>query len=163
MIYLLQALLQAHDVIAYELYDDGLEGGRVTPPPLLPPVYLSHASIGSTSMAGLHGNHAIDGGTRPGSSLGGANGDLQPLEHVTRVRLVQFQKNTDEPMVSLFYFYFCEYFVFVSFAKLVIFFFLIVSVWTGNYFKGYRRWALCCGQDYARWNDSQAGYVARWG
>jgi len=93
-----KALLQAHDVIAYELYDDGLDGGRVTPPPLLPPVYLSHASIGSTSMAGLHGNHAIDGGTRPGSSLGGANGDLQPLEHVTRVRLVQFQKNTDEPM-----------------------------------------------------------------
>jgi len=96
------ALLQAHDVVAYELYDDGLDGGgRVTPPPLLPPVYLSHTSIGSTSMGGLYGAHTgIDGPTRPGSSLGapGANGDIQTMEHVTRVRLVQFQKNTDEPM-----------------------------------------------------------------
>lgn len=55
-------------------------------------------------MGGLYGTHALDGLTRPDSSLGGvtggaANGDVQPLEHVTRVRLVQFQKNTDEPMV----------------------------------------------------------------
>ena len=42
----------------------------------------------------------LDGPTRPGSSLGGLNGDIQTVEHVTRVRLVQFQKNTDEPMVS---------------------------------------------------------------
>lgn len=95
----LQALLQAHDVISYELYgDESGESGRVTPPPLLPPVYLSHSSIaGSTSMGGIYGTHGIDG--RPDSALGGANGDVQQLEHVTRVRLVQFQKNTDEPMV----------------------------------------------------------------
>ena len=98
-------MLQAHDVIGYEFYGDDSEGARVTPPPLLPPVYLSHSSIaGSTSMGGLYGTHALDGLTRPDSSLGGvtggaANGDVQPLEHVTRVRLVQFQKNTDEPMV----------------------------------------------------------------
>ena len=28
------------------------------------------------------------------------NTDAAELQHVTRVRLVQFQKNTDEPMVS---------------------------------------------------------------
>ncbi|XP_057365190.1 peripheral plasma membrane protein CASK-like isoform X1 [Daphnia carinata] len=100
----LKALLQAHDVIGYEFYGEDSEGARVTPPPLLPPVYLSHSSIaGSTSMGGLYGSHALDGLARPDSSLGGvtggtANGDVQPLEHVTRVRLVQFQKNTDEPM-----------------------------------------------------------------
>ena len=55
-------------------------------------------------MGGLYGSHPLDGLNRPDSSLGGAvlggaNGDIQSLEHVTRVRLVQFQKNTDEPMV----------------------------------------------------------------
>ena len=101
-------MLQAHDVIGYEFYGDETEGARVTPPPLLPPVYLSHSSIaGSTSMGGLYGSHALDGLGRPDSSMGGAltgggaNGDIQPLEHVTRVRLVQFQKNTDEPMVRM--------------------------------------------------------------
>ena len=76
----------------------------MTPPPLLPPAYLSHSSIGSTSIGGIYGSHPVDGLTRPDSSLGGipgANGDAQPLEHVTRVRLVQFQKNTDEPMVNV--------------------------------------------------------------
>ena len=99
---ILQALLQAHDVVAYEFYGDEMEGGRVTPPPLLPPAYLSQSSIGSTSMGGIYGSHQLDGLARPDSSLGGmagANGDIQPLEHITRVRLVQFQKNTDEPMV----------------------------------------------------------------
>lgn len=93
-------------MIGYEFYGDETEGARVTPPPLLPPVYLSHSSIaGSTSMGGLYGSHALDGLARPDSSMGGGlggggvNGDIQPLEHVTRVRLVQFQKNTDEPMV----------------------------------------------------------------
>lgn len=75
-----QALLQAHDVVAHEVY--GEDALRVTPPPLLP--YLNG-----------------------GDDLDGPNGDLE-VENVTRVRLVQFQKNTDEPMVSrvllLFYF-----------------------------------------------------------
>ncbi|KAK2581464.1 hypothetical protein KPH14_005132 [Odynerus spinipes] len=66
----LQALLQAHDVAGHEVY--GEEATRVTPPPLLP--YLNG-----------------------GDDLEGQNGDLD-LENVTRVRLVQFQKNTDEPM-----------------------------------------------------------------
>lgn len=68
---LFQALLQAHDVAGHEVY--GEEATRVTPPPLLP--YLNG-----------------------GDELEGQNGDLD-LENVTRVRLVQFQKNTDEPMV----------------------------------------------------------------
>lgn len=67
-----QALLQAHDVAGHEVY--GEEATRVTPPPLLP--YLNGSD-----------------------DLEGQNGDLE-LENVTRVRLVQFQKNTDEPMVS---------------------------------------------------------------
>ncbi|XP_037095476.1 peripheral plasma membrane protein CASK isoform X22 [Syngnathus acus] len=63
------ALLQAHDVVAHEVYSD--EALRVTPPPTSP--YLNGDSPEST------------------------NGDVD-LENVTRVRLVQFQKNTDEPM-----------------------------------------------------------------
>ncbi|XP_069388876.1 peripheral plasma membrane protein CASK isoform X26 [Paralichthys olivaceus] len=63
------ALLQAHDVVAHEVYSD--EALRVTPPPTSP--YLNGESPEST------------------------NGDMD-LENVTRVRLVQFQKNTDEPM-----------------------------------------------------------------
>ncbi|XP_022919470.1 peripheral plasma membrane protein CASK isoform X2 [Onthophagus taurus] len=66
----LKALLQAHDVVAHEIY--GEDAMRVTPPPLLP--YLNG-----------------------GEDLEGPNGDVE-MENVTRVRLVQFQKNTDEPM-----------------------------------------------------------------
>lgn len=65
-----QALLQTHDVVAHEVYSD--EALRVTPPPTSP--YLN------------------------GDSPESVNGDMD-MENVTRVRLVQFQKNTDEPMV----------------------------------------------------------------
>jgi len=65
-----KALLQTHDVVAHEVYSD--EALRVTPPPTSP--YLNGDSPEST------------------------NGDMD-IENVTRVRLVQFQKNTDEPMV----------------------------------------------------------------
>ena len=68
----LQALLQAHDVVAHEVY--GEDALRVTPPPVTP--YLN----GDTETEG-------------------PNGDID-MENVTRVRLVQFQKNTEEPMVS---------------------------------------------------------------
>ncbi|XP_006745345.1 peripheral plasma membrane protein CASK [Leptonychotes weddellii] len=66
------ALLQTHDVVAHEVYSD--EALRVTPPPTSP--YLN------------------------GDSPESANGDMD-MENVTRVRLVQFQKNTDEPMGEL--------------------------------------------------------------
>ncbi|XP_058791151.1 peripheral plasma membrane protein CASK isoform X3 [Phymastichus coffea] len=65
-----KALLQAQDVTGQEVY--GEDAKRATPPPIFP--YLNG-----------------------GDDLEGPNGDLE-LENVTRVRLVQFQKNTDEPM-----------------------------------------------------------------
>ncbi|XP_037944529.1 peripheral plasma membrane protein CASK isoform X6 [Teleopsis dalmanni] len=63
-----QALLHTHDVVARDVY--GEEALRVTPPPLAP--YINGDEIDNVE-----------------------SGELQ---HVTRVRLVQFQKNTDEPM-----------------------------------------------------------------
>ncbi|XP_013918937.1 PREDICTED: peripheral plasma membrane protein CASK [Thamnophis sirtalis] len=66
------ALLQTHDVVAHEVYSD--EALRVTPPPTSP--YLN------------------------GDSPESINGDMD-MENVTRVRLVQFQKNTDEPMIVI--------------------------------------------------------------
>lgn len=60
-------------MIAHEIY--GEDAMRVTPPPLLP--YLN-------------GSDDVEG----------PNGDLE-VENITRVRLVQFQKNTDEPMVRV--------------------------------------------------------------
>ncbi|XP_019845611.1 peripheral plasma membrane protein CASK isoform X2 [Bactrocera tryoni] len=63
-----QALLHTHDVVARDVY--GEEALRVTPPPMVP--YINGDEIDNVD-----------------------NGELQ---HVTRVRLVQFQKNTDEPM-----------------------------------------------------------------
>ncbi|CAH1979453.1 unnamed protein product [Acanthoscelides obtectus] len=74
---LLQALLQAHDVVSREVY--GEDAVRVTPPPLLP--YLN-------------------GGGADDLDAASAGGDLDAdiADNVTRVRLVQFQKNTDEPM-----------------------------------------------------------------
>ncbi|XP_039301642.1 peripheral plasma membrane protein CASK isoform X7 [Nilaparvata lugens] len=72
-----KALLQAHDVVAHEIY--GEEAVRVTPPPLHP--YLN----------GGDEDDLLEGG--PGGSA-----DPADFENVTRVRLVQFQKNTDEPM-----------------------------------------------------------------
>lgn len=78
--------MHTHDVVAREVY--GEEALRVTPPPLAP--YLNGDEL-----------DAVD------------NGDLQ---HVTRVRLVQFQKNTDEPMVSFFFFIY----PFISFSNIVI-------------------------------------------
>jgi len=75
--------MQTHDVAAHEIF--GEEAVRVTPPLVLP--YLN-------------GNGVDDGEN-------GLDDDIEP-ENVTRVRLVQFQKNTDEPMVRyslLFNFY----------------------------------------------------------
>lgn len=64
-------------MVAHEIY--GEDAVRVTPPPLMP--YLNG-----------------------GDDLEGPNGDVE-MENVTRVRLVQFQKNTDEPMVSVCFIY----------------------------------------------------------
>ncbi|CAH8500593.1 unnamed protein product [Schistosoma curassoni] len=66
---IIQALLQTYDVIAQEVY--GPEAIRVTPPPL------------SSFLNGDEDDHMESDTDQP---------------QVTRVRLVQFQKNTDEPM-----------------------------------------------------------------
>ena len=71
-----QGMLQAHDVVAHEVY--GEDAIRVTPPPVSP--YLNGEAGG-------------------GGEVESPNGDVD-MENVTRVRLVQFQKNTEEPMVS---------------------------------------------------------------
>ncbi|XP_052739696.1 peripheral plasma membrane protein CASK isoform X2 [Bicyclus anynana] len=64
-----KALLQAHDVVAREVY--GEESLRASPPP-------------------------VNGRAQPPAE---DDDDTEPeFENVTRVRLVQFQKNTDEPM-----------------------------------------------------------------
>ncbi|VDP82723.1 unnamed protein product, partial [Echinostoma caproni] len=64
----MRALLQTHDVIAHEVYS--AEALRVTPPPL------------SSFLNGDDEDEQLEAEVEP---------------HVTRVRLVQFQKNTDEP------------------------------------------------------------------
>lgn len=84
---MLQSLMQTHDVAAHEIF--GEEAVRVTPPLVLP--YLN--------------GNGIDDGEN------GLDDDIEP-ENVTRVRLVQFQKNTDEPMVS-------ELFVVLPICKII--------------------------------------------
>ncbi|CAF1255494.1 unnamed protein product, partial [Didymodactylos carnosus] len=72
------ALLQVHDVVAQEVYGD--EAIRVTPP--------------------LGGNSQFNDGSEDLNGNGTGGIDVQPDSacDVTRVRLVQFQRNTDEPM-----------------------------------------------------------------
>eukprot|EP00095_Tigriopus_kingsejongensis_P000281 maker-scaffold816_size93094-snap-gene-0.12 protein:Tk00281 transcript:maker-scaffold816_size93094-snap-gene-0.12-mRNA-1 annotation:"peripheral plasma membrane protein cask isoform x4" len=69
----IKALLQSHDVVAQEVY--GEDAIRATPPPTQPIV------------------HHI-----PNDFVEGPNGEIPEMDNVTRVRLVQFQRNTDEPM-----------------------------------------------------------------
>ena len=73
----LQSLIEAHDVISSELYSE--ESRRVTPPPTMP--YLN-------------GDSGLD-----------ADGELNEelnMDNVTRVRLVQFQRNSEEPLVRYY-------------------------------------------------------------
>ncbi|EUB63700.1 Peripheral plasma membrane protein CASK [Echinococcus granulosus] len=71
-----RALIRARDVIAHDVY--GEAAIRVTPPPT--------TVFGTSTTNGEEGgNDDIEGPTDSG-------------HHVTRVRLVQFQKTTDEPM-----------------------------------------------------------------
>lgn len=71
--------MQSHDVIAHEVLSDN---SRPETPPM-------------TQCSFNGDDYSVD---RP------ANGGLSfDMDQVTRVRLVQFQKNTDEPMVSAYY------------------------------------------------------------
>ncbi|CAM4760126.1 unnamed protein product [Rotaria magnacalcarata] len=82
----IQALLQTHDVVAQEVYGDGTI--RVTPS------YLGHNTLPTeTNIDNDYNGHN-------GNELNDNRGDgvSDTLCDVTRVRLVQFQRNTDEPL-----------------------------------------------------------------
>ncbi len=81
----LQALLQTHDVVAQEVYGDSAI--RVTPPYIGPNTLTSDVNFDNDYGGGLNDNG--------GDGLSDATCD------VTRVRLVQFQRNTDEPLVRI--------------------------------------------------------------
>ena len=88
---LLQALLQAHDVVAHEVYTE--DGPSVTG-------HGSHPRGHSPAQPYLNG--------QAGDRLGGEPSALPPMDgdnNFLRVRLVQFQKNTDEPMVRISLFF----------------------------------------------------------
>ncbi|KAK7089226.1 hypothetical protein V1264_024457 [Littorina saxatilis] len=84
---MLQALVQAHDVVAHEVYTD--DGSHVS----------SHVSHGPPGQAPPYLNGQAAGERAVG--VGGQPPALPPMDgdnNVLRVRLVQFQKNTEEPM-----------------------------------------------------------------
>ncbi|CAF2337778.1 unnamed protein product [Rotaria sp. Silwood2] len=82
----LQALLQAHDVVAHEVYGD--DAIRITPP-----------CIGNNTIASESGLDNDYGGHNGSASNEVGDDRLSDLPcDVTRVRLVQFQRNTDEPL-----------------------------------------------------------------
>ena len=70
-------MLQAHDIVSQEVYSD--DAVHVTPPPVAP--FLNGGSGGDNDFDGYDADTDVD--------------------NVMRVRLVQFQKNTDEPMVRV--------------------------------------------------------------
>jgi calcium/calmodulin-dependent serine protein kinase len=78
-----RAMLLAHDVIAHEVYSDSGAVARVSPSPVTIQFANGDADVADESHEG--------GG-------GSVSGDGIEMDNVTRVRLVQFQKNSDEPM-----------------------------------------------------------------
>ena len=117
----IRALLQSHDVVAHEVY--GEDAIRVTPPPLpttsLSGITHSAHTLPHPSKPAINNLDQSIYPPQPSRMLadsypnlcssanngsGGHNGDFMhdvtpvPPENVTRVRLVQFQRNTEEPM-----------------------------------------------------------------
>ncbi|CAF1277920.1 unnamed protein product [Adineta steineri] len=82
----LQALLQAHDVVAQEVYGD--DAIRITPQ------FLNNNTL--ASEPGLDNDYGSHNDAGPHEVSG--NGINDTTCDVTRVRLVQFQRNTDEPL-----------------------------------------------------------------
>ncbi|CAF1045338.1 unnamed protein product [Rotaria sp. Silwood1] len=81
-----QALLQAHDVVAQEVYGDGVVR--------IGPSYISHNTL--TSDNNIDNDYTGHNGNELNDSRGDGLSDT--VCDVTRVRLVQFQRNTDEPL-----------------------------------------------------------------
>jgi len=82
-----QAMLLAHDVIVHEVYSEQSLAVRVSPSPV-----GQFTNGGTSAISGL--------GSDPGTDLADPSEPEVEMDNVTRVRLVQFQKNSDEPMVS---------------------------------------------------------------
>jgi len=88
----IQAMLLAHDVIAHEVYSEQFLTLRTSPSPV--------AGQFVNGGGGGVGGALIDAGAC--ADLADASEpDVEMENNVTRVRLVQFQKNSDEPMVSI--------------------------------------------------------------
>jgi len=82
-------MLLAHDVVAHEVYSEQSQAARTSPSP-----------VGQFANGGTSGVSAV--GSDPGADLvDPSEPDMDNVENVTRVRLVQFQKTSDEPMVSV--------------------------------------------------------------
>ncbi|CAF1221675.1 unnamed protein product [Adineta ricciae] len=86
----IQSLLQTHDVVAQEVYGDGAI--RVTPAFFGQNTLTSDTNY-DNDYGGHNGSGAIDE-----NRVGGDNGITDNICDVTRIRLVQFQRNTDEPL-----------------------------------------------------------------
>ncbi|XP_012936233.2 peripheral plasma membrane protein CASK [Aplysia californica] len=86
----MKALLQSHDVVAHEVYSEE-SAHHPSPGPSHTSSGPAHNYVNGSMSGGGRGNGELDGG-----GGGGYRGDS--ADGVLRVRLVQFQKNTDEPM-----------------------------------------------------------------
>lgn len=84
----MQALLQSHDVVAHEVYRENTS---------------HHSSPGSSHPSSIPAHSYVNGsmsGTRwSNDEVEGAGLRDDSNDGTMRIRLVQFQKNTDEPMV----------------------------------------------------------------
>ena len=104
-------MFQSHDVVAQEVY--GEDAIRVTPPPTMTTNYAINDLVEGpngecsgimTQMLGggpAELNNTTGGGISGiggPSGISGGGGGPQGSENITRVRLVQFQRNTEEPM-----------------------------------------------------------------
>jgi calcium/calmodulin-dependent serine protein kinase len=95
----MQALLQTHDVVSQEIYGEEALAVRSLASPLATGAAARAASAGA-GEDDLSGN-GIGGGGGGGDSASedyNDQHDASIIMDTTRVRLVQFQKNTDEPM-----------------------------------------------------------------
>jgi len=89
-----QAMLLAHDVIAHEVYSEQSLATRASPSPV----------AGQFTNGGTSGVSGV--GSDAGGDLAEPSEPDTEMDNVTRVRLVQFQKNSNEPMVRVLSFFY---------------------------------------------------------